>query len=83
MTQNEQLIAIGTELSESLSELTAGQATIIADIAAANSAAGNVIPDSTIQALQTSADGIKAVADALNAAVNPTPAEPIPDAPQA
>lgn len=77
MAQNDTLLAIGAELAASLNELSAGQATILADIQAANTA-GTPIPDSTIAALQSSADGIKAVADSITAALNPAPGETPP-----
>lgn len=74
MAQNDDLLAIAAELQESLTKIAADQATIIADIQAATTA-GQPIPQSTIDALKTAADGIQASANAIDAAINPPAAQ--------
>lgn len=78
MNQNDQLSAIATENAATLAELSAGQTTLIADVQAATNA-NKPVPQYTIDALQASADGMKTIADQLNAALNPV--APVVDVP--
>lgn len=65
MSQNDTLLAIASQLSESNTKIANDLQTIIADI-------GDSVPQSTIDGLQAAADGLKASADAIDAAINPT-----------